>query len=223
MSLYAEPDIAGKQRALVDQQLTAMWEGHPPAHFASLGELLQWLYDVLGDPSCLTLLDAACATAYYADIIQHYVGDWIEYYGIDFNPGMVAMVQRPYPWLHVVQGDVCNMDMFSDRTFDIVLSGATIMHIEDWHSAVRELTRVSHRWLILHRTWILTDTETPTRVEMRDAYGHLVPYITFNEQELMTLVRECGFELQRIVPSGETSPSWGNFTYLFERNETRRD
>jgi len=223
MSSYAEPDIAGKQRELVDQQLAAMWEGHPPAHFASLGELLQWLYDVLGDPSCLTLLDAACATAYYADIIQHYVGDWIEYYGIDFNPGMVAMAQALYPGLPVVQGDVCDMDMFSDQAFDIVLSGATIMHIDDWHSAVRELARVSRQWLILHRTWILTDTKMPTQMEMRDAYGHLVPYTTFNEQELMTLVRECGFEMQRVVPSGETSSSRDNWTYLFERNEVKRD
>jgi len=219
MSSYAKPDIAGKQRDLVDQQLEAMRRGHAPPHFASLGELLQWLYDVVGDPSCLTLLDAACATAYYSDIIHYYVGEWIEYYGVDFNPGMVSMAQVLYPGLPIVQGNVCDMDMFSDRAFDIVLSGATIMHIEDWHTAVRELARVSRQWLILHRTWILPNVEEPTRVEMRDAYGHLVPYITFNEQELVTLVRECGFEMQRVVPSGETSPGWGNWTYLFERNE----
>lgn len=220
---YDAPDIAKKQRALVDQQLAAMHAGNSPRHFASLGELLQWLYDVLGDPSRLTLLDAACATAYYADIIQHYVGDWIEYYGIDFNPGMVAMAQALYPGLPIVQGNVCDMDMFSDGAFDIVLSGATIGHIEDWHSAVRELARVSRQWLILHRTWILFDTETPTRVEMRDAYGHLVPYITFNERELMTLVHECGFEMQRVVPSGEVSSVCDHWTYLFERNEVKRD
>ena len=223
MSLYTEPDIAGKQRVLVDQQLAAMREGCSPPHFASLGKLLQWLYDVLGDPSCLTLLDAACATAYYADIIQHYVGDWIEYYGIDFNPGMVTMAQNLYPGLPIVQGDVCDMDMFNDQAFDIVLSGATIMHIDDWHSAVRELARVSRQWLILHRTWILPDTDTPTQVDKRDAYGHLVSYITFNERELITLIQECGFEIQRTVPSGETSLHHGNVTYLFERKQIKRD
>ena len=217
MSQYTAPDIAEKQRALVDKQLHAMLEGTAPPHFASLGELLQWLYDLLGDPSCLTLLDAACASAYYSDIIQHYVGDWIEYYGIDFNPGMVAMAHGLYPGLPIVQGDVCDMDMFSDRAFDIVLSGATIMHIENWHAAVRELGRVANQWLILHRTWILLDVSAPTRVDKRDAYGHIVPYITFNEPELLQLVQSCGLEVQRVVPSGETSSNRINATYLFER------
>jgi len=218
---YDAPDIAGKQRRLVDQQLAAMRAHDPPPHFDSLGKLLQRLQcHVAGHAS---LLDAACASAYYFEVIQYYVGDWIQYHGIDFNPGMVAMTQARYPGLLIVQGNVCDMDMFNDRVFDIVLSGATIGHIEDWHSAVRELARVSRQWLILHRTWILPDVETPTRVEMRDAYGHLVPYITFNERELMTLIRECGFEIQRVVPSGETSPDCIHCTYLFKRNEVKQD
>jgi len=211
---YAADGIAEQQRALVDQQLAAMRAGNPPAHFVSLGRLLQWLRDEVDDPLQLKLLDAACASGYYYEIIQHYVGEWIDYVGVDFNRGMVAMAQRLYPGLPILQGDVCNLHMLSDDSFDIVLSGATIMHIEDWPVAVTELARVADRWLILHRTWIF---DQPTQVDRRDAYGQIVPYITFNRTELHDLLGALGFIALRTVDSGEQSPFWDNETILFER------
>ena len=213
---YTASDVALKQRTMVDRQLAEMLAGNPPSHFDSLGKLLQQLRESTKSEH-VTLLDAACSSAYYADIVQHYVSDWVEYTGYDFNPGMVALARNLHPEFSTLWGDVRNMGMFQDRIFDIVLSGATIMHIKDWQIAIKELARVADKWLILHRTWVYPN-HTPTQIQVRDGYGHNTWYITFNEKELVDLVRVCGFVQKQSIPSGESSgANWTNLTYLFER------
>lgn len=182
---YIAPDIATKQRVIVDRQLQEMREGNAPAHFAVVGSILSNLRRRF-DSASVTLLDAGASSCYYSEIIEHYVPGWIEYTGLDYSPSMVRLAREYYPDLSVIEADMQNLD-FPDAAFDIVLCGGTVKHIEDWKWAISELVRVARRAFIWHRAWVYTDNR-PTFAFIGDAYGQDVLYRYFNERELLDAV-----------------------------------
>jgi SAM-dependent methyltransferase len=209
--------IAQRQRELVDDQLIAMKRGFPPQHFAVVGHILNWLRENRGEQKA-TLLDAACASGYYSEVIEHFVPEMVEYTGADFSDDMLELAREKYPDLSFVQADLRNMPQVSDRLFDVVMSGAALMHIAEWDQALAELARVADMWLILHRTWVFAD-DSPTRWEARDAYGAEVRYYTFNEGELLGKCEDLGFSRILETDSGESIGAGGAVkTFLLERN-----
>lgn len=213
---YADPKIAAKQRGIVDRQLKEMRAGKPPAHFASYGKVLQYLRTLTDSPK-FSLLDAGCGSAYYYEISEHYVPGWLYYTGLDYNPGMVALAKEHYPGITVRQADLRSMKL-TKRSFDIVLSGAAIMHIQEWEKAVAELANAAKRFLILHRTWVHTDN-TPTSGLLQNTYDVTAWFGTINEQELISLVGTLGLNLIHHCESGEgqRGPNQYIKTYVFER------
>lgn len=218
---YAAPDIALKQREGVDKQLLAMQNGTPAPHFAVVGEILTRLREQSGLQS-VSLLDAGCSSAYYSEIIEYFVPNWARYIGVDYNTGMVKLAHRHYPNTPVFQADLQDLrQLFGDRFFDIVLTGATVGHIMDWKRVLEELTRVTKQWLILHRAWVYTDGR-PTAKFIQDAYDHDVLYWYFNEAELICNIESHGLELISSCNSGEgpRDSYWEVRTYLFERERS---
>ena len=213
---WTAKDIAKSQRELVDRQLIALHAGDAPAHFAVLGETVNWL-KVRSGLEMATLLDAGCASAYYYEIIQHYVPGWIEYTGLDYSLAMLDLAREKYPGITTIKRDL-RCTGLGDRSFDIVLSGAALMHIRDWREALAELARMADKWLILHRTWVFVDG-TPTTMRVGDAYGHPAWYIRFDEKELLELNKQVGFVpvFECLSGEGGSGPSWLIKTYVFER------
>lgn len=217
---YADPAIAGKQRELVDKQLADMRAGNAPEHFSTIEMVLNHIrrQEVLTEPTKrLTLLDAGCGSAYYSEVVDHFAPNLVEYTGCDYNPGMVALAKERYPDLPVYECDVRKLTVFDDATFDIVLSGATIIHIREWRMALKELARIARKWLVLHRTWVHID-DTPTTRELHDAYGQQVWYYTFNEADLLKQVRKLNFDLVGTYPTGEGIRRGRVMTYPFRKN-----
>lgn len=215
---YLLPSLAGKQREVANAQLEAMYAGSPPRHFSLIGMLFfeLWNYDSINLPVHPRVLDAGCGTAYYSEIIERYVPGWVNYTGVDYNMGMLRLAQQYYPDLQLLHGDLRNLHMFDDCSFDIVLSGAAIIHIKEWQAAVSELARVADRHLILHRTCLKRREDGPGTVEdTLDAYGTRFYLIRFDEDELVGFVHGLGFKLGSKFPTGEGD----YFTLLFKRVE----
>jgi SAM-dependent methyltransferase len=205
-------DIPAQQRQIVDGQLEAMRAGNAPPHFAVVGKMLKQIRDEVSAGAAL--LDAGCGSAYYYEVIEFYLPRWARYTGVDFSPAMVELARERYPDLPVSLGDLRDLSMFRDHTFDIVMSGATIAHIAEWKQALWELARVTSKWLLLHRTWV-HDGDTLTFTE--NAYGHDVLYSKLGERELLTTLDDLGFFLTEERPSGEAIPGGAVKTYLFRR------
>ena len=215
---YASPDIATKQRGLVEPQLRAMYGGVATPHFVVIGDILCQLREQ-SELQSVSLLDAGCSSAYYSEIIEYFAPNWARYVGVDYNAGMIKLAHQHYPNTPVLQADLQDLQqLFGDRFFDVVLSGATVGHIVNWKQVLEELARVTKRWLVLHRTWVYTDGR-PTAKFVKDAYGHDVWYWYFNERELIDAVEGHGLELASNRNSGEGPQDsyWEVRTYLFER------
>jgi SAM-dependent methyltransferase len=216
---YADPAIADQQRKLVNRQLEAMKKGQPPEHFKVVGRFLSCLRTQT-NLSYISLLDAGCGSGYYSEIIDYFVPGWVEYVGADFNPGMLDLARFYYPKLALVRMDVRNLG-FQDRSFEMVMSGAVAVHIKEWQAALKELVRVTRRWVLLHRT--LVTKSSPTSISIERHYHTDVYRVRINEAEMVYLMAslEMGLVTESDAGEGKWPAGHENKTYLFERTNVR--
>lgn len=214
---WADAKMVMAQRKVVDEQLHAMYADQPPKHFRVFGVFLQCLHAFMDVPSC-SLLDVGCASAYYCEIAEYYVPNWIRYSGFDYSPSMLALARKQYPDITTIHGDVYDLDILSHH-YDIVLSGALLPHIREWKVIVEKLITVTGQFLILHRTWVFVD-DTPTSGEVKPTYGGVpVWFGVINEQELLNCIAEFGLSLFMEV-SGVEPARGGEYkvkSYVFQR------
>jgi len=197
---YADPRIAELQRTIVNSELEQFYAGNIPEFFKRAGEAMQWIQARVGLDKA-TVLDIACGSGYYSEVFDRLVPGWVEYTGMDYNPGMVWMGRRHYPHLEIQQGNILDIP-FPDNSFDIVFSSATIAHVEDWRRAISELARVSKRWIVLHRTPIHLDWNTVTSPIVRQDYGVDVLVYRFNTRELDMFCMCIGLKLMETLVVG---------------------
>ena len=204
---WKDAGIPGKQmRRSTRSELASLRAGNPPEVYAIAAEALR----AIPGSGKLTLLDMGCATGYYSEAISVLAGDRFEYAGADYSDAMLAVARGKYPDITFLNLDIRHIEL-PDRAYDVVLSGATLMHIAGWKGAARELARITGSYLILHRTPV---TEGKTSATEESAYNVRVLANTFNEAELWLLLVKCGFYnifLKSVYPKG------GNITYVFER------
>jgi len=203
-----------QQRALVDNQLRMMRAGMSPPHFAAGVEALNFIIEESGSV-LLDLLDAGCASGYYWEVFEHFIPGMVDYHGSDFNPAMVRAAKTFYPGVEFVQWDLRQPSR--TREYQVVFSGATLMHIREWRMALRNLANASSEWLVLHRTWLKTDG-SGTKISTGDAYSHCAWYITFDPFELVEILEEEGFEKKIGFDCGEGGGvDWMVKTLVFRR------
>ena len=182
---YADASITSKQRQVVEPQLKAMRAGKAPEHFKVAAEVMELVLYRSGLRS-VSVLDAGCGSAYYSEILDFFQPGAFRYVGADFNPGMLAEAQGHYPGLPLLRTDLRRLSL-RDESCDAVMSGAAIVHIREWQSAVREMARVARRWLILHRTLVRTSQQAMS-VKIERAYDKTVYRVRINESELLDIV-----------------------------------
>ena len=64
--------------------------------------------------------------------------------GVDTSQRMLDM--NPVPRVHLMDAEALDLP---DRSFDVVLAHALLHHLDDPSAAVREMARVSRRWVVL--------------------------------------------------------------------------
>lgn len=185
---YLNALMASKQRPQVEGELKSMRMGYPPDTFRALGEAMRWLRD-RSQLQMISLLDAGCASAYYWEVLEHYVPGWVDYTGLDYNTEAIGMARSIYPGLDVFVGDISNTT-FTTQRFDTVMTAATINHVKAWKAVLSELTAICRHWLVLHR---LPVHDEPTIIRTTQAYDETVWDIIFNEHELAFALAEKGF------------------------------
>lgn len=213
---WTEPEIADRQRELVDRQLEAMRNFDAPAHFEVVGTIMGWLKKH-SRAAHITLLDAGCASAYYHEILEYYLPGFIKYTGLDFSERMLEIAREHYPTISLIQRDLRTLGKLGAKTYQVVMSGAALMHIREWRSVLEQFARLSSNWLLLHRTWLRTEPG-PTQMEIRETYGHCAWFITFEYREIIDILDEAQFVQIHSLASGEDAGEGRAVrTMLFER------
>lgn len=88
------------------------------------------------------ILEVGCGTGLLLEQMARF-GRKVE--GVDLSPGMLARARER--GLEVVEGSVTSLP-FEDESFDVVCSFKVLSHVQDIERALREMLRVSRRWVV---------------------------------------------------------------------------
>lgn len=139
-----------------------------------------------------SLLDVGAGMGHYRKVMN-IARVPVRYTAFDYSRTFREYAELLQPGIVYEVGDARSLP-YHDASFDIAISGGTIMHIKEYDRVIEELARVARDYVLLHRTPI---TNSPTRFFIKEAYERIQCLeIWFNEQELVQLFGSLG--LQRI-------------------------
>jgi SAM-dependent methyltransferase len=165
------------------------------------------------------LLEIGCGSGYYSEILTTLLPGGVRYTGIDYSEAMIARAREHYPAVAFEVADATKLP-YADQAFDIAFNGVSLMHIIDYHAAIREAARVA-RFCIFHSVPVFENYRTTYLSKY--AYGAPVVEVVFGKQELMSLCSDAGLRLMREWPGisydvhSVTGHHSSAATYLFAR------
>ncbi len=158
--------------------------------------------------SNLQLMEIGCASGYYVDIFDHFLNGKFIYSGSDFSEAMIKMAQKNYPNNNFKVLDIRNIDL-NDKSCEVVFSAAVLEHVPAWKKGLKELIRITDKYLILHKTPVKRTFSKLQKIIYDDVE---VCFNTFPRQELLDIVTNSGFEL---IFDGKTNNNFDNIYRIF--------
>jgi len=181
-----------RQERAYRRLIAAMKRGEPRLDFTVAAEAIR----ATGreNPS---VLEVGCGSGSYSEVFAALVPGAMQYTGIDYSEAMIARARVQYPSTAFEVADATGLP-YADGAFDIVFNGVSLMHIIDYHAAIREAARVAAHYCIFHTVPVFRDHRT-TYLQ-KYAYGAPVVEVIFGKPELMSLCRQQGLRLEREWP-----------------------
>ena len=180
------------QRQVAEVQLENLRNGVVDPVFAALGKALGSI-----PLTSFSLLDAACATGYYSEIIRHLDPREIAYTGCDYSSAMIETARTIYPNLSFSVQDITALGQ-PDRSYDVVLASGVLEHVPEFEKAIAQVCRVADAYVIVHRCPI---TSEPThRHTIGSQYNIETPRTWFAKRPFLALFKQAGFDLAKAIP-----------------------
>jgi len=212
---WKKPEMALRQRSLVQQELQSTFRGKPPLVFRVLSEALR----PIAKPGT-SILEIGCSSGYYFEVLEYFQNRSIDYFGVDYSEPMIALAQSYYPRAKFKVADGAQMP-FAEGQFDIAISSGVLLHAPNYAEHILETARVAKRFVVAHRTPICRQRQTQYFKKL--AYGAETVELRFNEAELLRLFLDQGLEL---VSALEFATNAGadqfDVTYVFKKGSGRR-
>jgi len=141
----------------------------------------------------IKILDVGCGAGLYRVVIgRAKFRRSVVYEGADFNGFMLGRACESFPETKFYMADARKLPFEAD-SYDVVLLGAILEHINEWQQALCEACRVAKDYLILHRL-LLTLKNEPTRTEEQIAFAEPIWRVYINKQDLLSELERHGFK-----------------------------
>ena len=111
-----------------------------------VGNFFQTLYDLVPE-HCTNVLDAGCGEGINLKVIHPKLTN-AYLYGLDIVPDRIEQAKKLNPNAHIKIGDIYNID-YTDNYFELVLCNEVLEHLDYPESALKELYRVSNKYVVL--------------------------------------------------------------------------
>ena len=193
---WKDPQIPDLQRTVVNVQLENLRAGKIDPVFVSLISILKKV-----DTNSFTLLDAACASGYYHEVIKTLDSRNIEYHGCDYSEEMVKTAKAHYPEIDFQVQDLTSL-AYADSRFDVVLMSGVLEHIPSYEKCIHEVCRIAKRNVIVHRCPLTS--EKANEFTIGSQYSIETPRIFFAQKRLLDDFRTNGFVFQDMVSTYPT-------------------
>lgn len=177
---WKDKAIPGKQRQLVERQILDYKNGKSNINFDILVQVLK---AVEGCNKPLRVLEIGCSSGYYSEVFD-LSGLETDYTGCDYSEEFISMARNLYPNHKFDVEDATSLG-YKDNEYDIVISGCCLLHIPEYKKAITESARVAEKYIVFHRTPIVTGEKTKYYKKL--AYGVETVEIHFNEDKLLRI------------------------------------
>lgn len=184
---WKDQTIPISQRKLTESQLKEMYNGEVNPLFSLLEKCVRESYT--NDSS---ILEIGCSTGYYYEILNYLLQTKIKYTGVDYSSAMINAAKNFYPNATFIESDGANLP-FDNKEFSIVISGSILLHVQNYHNHIEETARVANNRIIVHRSMLCK--KRSTYFQRKKAYDIDVLEVRINENELLNLFQNEGFEL----------------------------
>lgn len=202
---WQDARIPEEQRKLTDSELDELRAGRVLHAWAVLAEAVR----MTSRASDGEILEVGCSTGYLSSVLEQLLGHPITYMGVDYSEAMIDAAMRDYPETRFLVGDAEDLPL-EDDSCDVLISGCVILHVGDVVQAIRESTRVTRDWVILHKTPVV---QGATRHFRKLAYGIPCLETHFGEQELLELCRTQGLQLIEVLEITSGVPSQRDYVF----------
>lgn len=207
---WCDPSIAPKQRALVDTELERYRTGGDVPPYRVFAELLR-AATAAGLKQDGVILEVGCASGYYSEVAR--LAGWMgQYVGVDCSESLIVQARMHHP------AGIWRVEFATALSafgaYDLVVSGACLLHIPNWQLALHEAVRVSTDLVMFHRTPVRSG---PTTYWRKDAYGVPCIEIHFGEEELLAEFAKNNLRLLESRDVGD-SDEYVMRSYLTTRN-----
>jgi SAM-dependent methyltransferase len=202
---WQDARIPAEQRRLTDSELEELRAGRPPDAWTVLAEAVR----ATGHAADGELVEVGCSTGYLSTVLVQLLGHPITYTGIDYSQAMIAVAVRDYPETRFLVGDAEDLPL-EDNSCDVLISGCVLLHVGDVVQAIRESTRVTRDWVILHKTPVV---QGETRRFRKLAYGIPCLETHFGEQDLIQVCRTEGLQLIEVLEITSGEPAQRDYVF----------
>lgn len=191
-NMWKDKDIPLLQRQVVDQQLKNFSNGLFDPVFTPILEALKSL-----KLKNFSLLDAACATGYYYEVIRSQYSDNAKYTGSDYSEAMIEQARKHYPKVQFDIEDLTKLT-YKDKEFDIVLVSGVLEHIPIFEDAISESCRTCNKYVIIHRCPLVN--EAINIYTSGSQYNIKTPRIYFSRNLLIKEFNKHQFNFYKEIP-----------------------
>ena len=184
---WKNSSIPLKQRSQVQTELEEMYSGKINPVFQRLARTVKSITHKNDN-----ILETGCASGYNFEILQYLLNRKIRYTGVDFSKDMITLAKELYPKVKFLAVDGAKLN-FAEGEFNLVISGNMLLGASNYVEHIKEMCRVSSRYVLAHQ--ILLHKLTPTQAMRESAYGVATVEFSFNEDEIINLFKNEGFRL----------------------------
>jgi ubiquinone/menaquinone biosynthesis C-methylase UbiE len=128
-----------------------------------------------------SVLEVGCASGYNKSI---FFQDFQEYFGLDISHDALLLGKQNYSRVPFLQASSNSLPL-KDNSIDVVLDGASLIHIKDWRQSINEYFRISKKFIVLHS---ITLSSVSSSDLTKFAYGQKVSEHIFLESELISYI-----------------------------------
>jgi SAM-dependent methyltransferase len=121
---------------------------HPnPIQRALLWNFFKTLLGLIKDKKVDSILDVGCGEGFTLNrLSENNIGKRLE--GVEYNKKAIELGQKTYPNIKIKQGDIYHLP-YENNSIDLVLCTEVLEHIDDPQKGLRELIRVSKKYLVV--------------------------------------------------------------------------
>lgn len=127
-----------------------------------------------------SICEIGCASGYNKLLLDE-TREIVKYIGVDIELTGLRAGQKSHPQSGFIQASSEKLP-FRDSSFDVVIDGAALIHIQEWKASLSEYARTTKKYIILHS---LTLSDTETSIFSKFAYGFRIFELFFNRAELI--------------------------------------